>query len=98
MKMPGVLPLVFFLFLVPTITPVIERFWPTATTWWSALLVAFLGAAASAVWLIYRKQLAKADMPIMPAGAPAPGDDDDYTWQAAPAAQTVPAWRSWLLG
>lgn len=95
MKFPGVLPLVFFLFLVPAITPVIEKFWPTATTWWSALLVAVLGAAASAAWLIYRRQLAKIDMPA-PMAAAAPGDDDDYTWQdAQPAA---PSWRSWLLG
>lgn len=98
MKMPGVLPLIFFLFLVPAITPVIERFWPTATTWWSALLVAALGAAVSAGWLVYRKQLAKIDMPA-PMASPAPGDgvsDEDYTWQAAPAA--APSWRDWLLG
>lgn len=95
MKMPGILPLVFFLFLVPAITPVIERFWPTATTWWSALLVAVLGAAVSAGWLVYRRQLAKIDMPA-PMAAPMPGDDDDYTWQAAPPA--IPSWRGWLLG
>lgn len=99
MKMPGVLPLVFFLFLVPAITPIIERFWPTSTTWWSALLVAVLGAAVSAGWLVYRKQLAKIDMPApMAAAAPAPGDDDDYTWQAAQPAQAAPTWRRWLLG
>lgn len=97
MKMPGILPLIFFLFLVPAITPVIERFWPTATTWWSALLVAVLGAAVSAGWLVYRKQLAKIDMPA-PMAAPM-GDgvsDEDYTWQAAPPA--VRSWRNWLLG
>lgn len=95
MKMPGILPLVFFLFLVPALVPVIERFWPTATTWWSALLVAVLGAAVSAVWLLYRKQLAKLDVPA-PMASPAPGDDDDYTWQAS--APASPSWRGWLLG
>jgi hypothetical protein len=99
MKMPGILPLVFFLFLVPALTPVIERFWPTATTWWSALLVAVLGAAASAGWLLYRKQLAKVEMPG-PAATLPPGDEE-YTWQAAPRPSPLaahPTWRSWLLG
>lgn len=92
MRFPGILPLVFFLFLVPAITPIIERFWPTATTWWSALLVAGLGAAASAFWLIYRKQLAKVDMP---AGAAA--DVGAATgWKNDELQQTT--WRRWLLG
>lgn len=99
MKMPGMIPLAAFLFAVPMLVPVIERFWPTNTTWWSAILVVFLVAVSSALWLVYRRQLAKIDMPaITPAAAPAPGDDDDYTWQAAQPAQAAPTWRKWLLG
>lgn len=87
MKMPGVLPLAFFLFLVPMLTPVLERFAPTATTWWSAVLVALLGAASSAAWLVYRKQLAKIDMPApMAAAAPQLG------------VQQPSVVRRWLLG
>jgi hypothetical protein len=98
-KLPGILPLCFFLFLVPALVPIIERFWPTATTWWSALLVAVLGAAASAVWLIYRRQLAKVDMPA-PMATPIgqlPDPDGDMTYQAAPT-PAQPFLRSWLLG
>lgn len=89
MKMPGVLPLAFFLFLVPMLTPVLERFAPTATTWWSAVLVALLGAASSAAWLVYRKQLAKIDMPT-PAAAPELG--------ASATVQQPSVMRRWLLG
>ena len=98
MKMPGILPLVFFLFLVPALVPVIERFWPTATTWWSALLVAVLGAAVSAAWLIYRRQLAKLDVPAPMATPVDDGvSDEDYTWQALPTAEASSV-RRWLLG
>lgn len=96
MRMPGVLPLVFFLFLVPAVIPVIERFWPTATTWWAALLVAGLTAASSAAWLLYRRQLAKLDMPA-PAAASVP-DGDDYTYSAPRPSPFAPTWRRWLLG
>lgn len=96
MKMPGMIPLAAFLFAVPMLVPVIERFWPTNTTWWSAILVVVLVAVSSALWLVYRKQLAKIDMPA-PMAAPQPGDGD-YTWQDAPQAQAAPTWRNWLLG
>ena len=94
MKMPGILPLVFFLFLVPAVTPIIERFWPTQTTWWSALLLAVLGAAASAGWLLYRKQLAKVDMELPP------GAQSDIkvttAWDGDELRNLT--WRRWLLG
>lgn len=94
MKMPGVLPLIFFLFLVPAITPIIERFWPTSTTWWSAILVAVLGAAMSAAWLVYRKQLAKVDMP------PPPGVASDIKVPTAWDGDELRSltWRRWFLG
>lgn len=92
MRFPGILPLVFFLFLVPALIPIINQFWPTATTWWSALLVAVLAAASSAIWLIYRKQLAKADMP--PPGVSA--DVSGSTWDKE--ALRDKSWRRWLLG
>jgi hypothetical protein len=92
MKFPGILPLVFFLFLVPALTPIIQQFWPTSTTWWSAILVAVLGAASSAIWLVYRRQLAKADMP--PPGVSA--DVAGSTWDKQALRQTT--WRNWLLG
>lgn len=95
MKFPGILPLVFFLFLVPALTPIIERFWPTSTTWWSALLVAVLGAAMSAGWLIYRRELSKVDMP-----APPPGAQSDIhvqtAWDGDELRQLT--WRRWFLG
>ena len=94
MKMPGILPLVFFLFLVPAVTPVIQQFWPPATTWWSALLLAVLGAAASAGWLLYRKQLAKVDMELPP------GAQSDIkvttAWDGDELRNLT--WRRWLLG
>lgn len=94
MQFPGILPLVFFLFLVPAITPIIQQFWPTSTTWWSALLVAGLGAAASAGWLVYRKQLAKVDM------TPPPGAQSDIkvttAWDGDELRKLT--WRRWLLG
>jgi hypothetical protein len=98
MKFPGILPLVFFLFLVPALNPIIERFWPTAQYWWSAVLVAVLGAAASAGWLIYKKQLAKVDMPA-PMATPIGQlpDDEDMTY-TTPKAQAAPIMRTWLLG
>lgn len=84
--------MVFFLFLVPTLTPIIERFWPTSTTWWSALLVAVLGAAASAGWLLYRRQLAKVDMPI-----DAQADIHVATaWDGDELRNLT--WRRWLTG
>ncbi len=98
MKFPPVLPLVFFLFLVPALTPIIERFWPTATTWWSALLVAFLGAASSAIWLIYKRQLAKADMPAPAATASTGPDAEDFTYYPPQAAPQPGFMKSWLLG
>ncbi len=98
MKLPGILPLAFFLFLVPALVPVIERFWPTATTWWSAILVTVLGAAVSAGWLIYRKQLAKVDMPA-PMATPIGQvpDDEDMTY-TTPKPQPTPFVKTWLLG
>jgi hypothetical protein len=92
MRLPGILPLAFFLFLVPALTPIIQQFWPTSTTWWSAILVAILGAASSAIWLVYRKQLAKADMP--PPGAPA--DVAGSTWDKAALQESTV--RRWLMG
>jgi hypothetical protein len=92
MRVPGVLPLAFFLFLVPALIPIIERFWPSNTVWWSAIVVAVLTAASSALWLIYRKQLARADMP--PPGAPA--DVSGSTWDKS--ALPPRSWRGWLLG
>lgn len=94
MKMPGILPLVFFLFLVPAVTPIIERFWPTQTTWWSALLVAVLGAAMSAGWLIYRRELSKVDMPPPPGVA---ADIKATTAWDGDELRTL-TWRKWLLG
>jgi hypothetical protein len=91
MRFPGILPLTFFLFLVPALIPIINQFWPTADVWWSAILVAVLAAASSAVWLVYRKQLARADMP--PPGAPA--DVSGSTWDKGLPSRS---WRGWLLG
>lgn len=87
----GVLPLAFFLFLVPVLTPILERFWPTSTVWWSAILVALLGAASSAIWLVYRKPLSKAGMPA-PSAAPAPVD------ARTPKPEPQSFTRRWLLG
>lgn len=94
MRLPGVLPLVFFLFLVPALVPIIERFWPTATTWWSALVVAVLSAAMSAAWLIYRRELAKVDMPAPP-GAPA-DIHVSTAWDGDELRNLT--WRRWLMG
>ena len=92
MKFPGILPLAFFLFLVPALIPIINQFWPTADVWWSAILVAVLASASSAIWLVYRKQLAKADMP--PPGVSA--DVAGSTWDKQTLQQK--SWRNWLLG
>lgn len=96
MKFPGVLPLAFFLLLVPILTPVIEKFAPTATTWWSAALVAVLGAASSALWLVYRSKLSKAGMPT-PSATPTPMDSGDYTTDTRVPTKRG-ARRTWLLG
>lgn len=88
----GVLPLVFFVLLVPLLTPIIQQFWPTSTVWWSAVLVSVLGAALSAVWLVYGKQLNKAGLSgPTPSAAPMPMD-------GAPKPQRQSAMKTWLLG
>jgi hypothetical protein len=93
MRFPGILPLALFLFAVPALVPVIERFWPTATVWWSAGLVGLLGAATSALWLVYRKQLTQAGMPgPTPMQIPGPPPDN------VPTPQPRSTMRSWLLG
>lgn len=98
MQLPAVLPLTFFLLLVPVVIPIIERFWPSANVWWAAILIAVLGAAASAIQVVYRKQLDKAGVsPVAPAAAPAPLDGDDYTIDK-PAPKRRSAVRTWLLG
>ncbi len=101
MQLPGVLPLAFFLFLVPVLIPVLERFWPTSTVWWSAIVVAVLGALSSAIYLVYQKQLSKAGMqsPPTPAATPmAPPDGDDYTYGQVKAPKPRSAMRRFWLG
>ena len=98
MQLPGILPLAFFLFLVPAVIPIIEHFWPTNTVWWSALVIAILGAAVSAIWLIFHDKLSSAGMsPPTPAGAPAPVDGDKYTYDASTPRKPSKV-RRWLLG
>lgn len=97
MKMPGILPLALFLFAVPAVLPVIERFWPTSTVWWSALLVSLLGAAASALWVMFRKPLSDAGLPQPSAQAAPAVDGDDYAYNKPTPKQASKA-RTWLLG
>lgn len=88
----GVLPLVFFVLLVPLLTPIIQQFWPTSTVWWSAILVSVLGALLSAVWIVYGKQLGKAGLSgPTPSAAPMTAD-------GAPRPKSESITRRWLLG
>jgi hypothetical protein len=97
-KMPGILPLVFFVCLVPALTPVIQRFWPIETSWPAAVAVVLLGAASSAVWIIYSDKLAK--LRISPPGTIAPAATPAPPGTQASQAPQPPRSRSkrWLLG
>ena len=97
MQLPAVLPLTFFLMLVPVVIPIIERFWPSANVWWAAILIAILGAAASAIQIVFRKPLSEAGLPQPSAQATPTPDGDDYAYNR-PAPKQPSKMRSWLLG
>ena len=48
-NIPGAFWFVLISSLVAGLIPVLNQFWPTATVWWSAIIVVILGAILAAV-------------------------------------------------
>ena len=84
--LPGVVWVVLILALIPGVQAVLEQFFPATEYWYSALIVAVLGAIAKAVEVWARQQGMTIETPAGAAGAP------------APMAEQPSKVRRWLLG
>jgi hypothetical protein len=88
--LPGVVWVVLILALIPGVQGVLERFFPSAEYWYSALIVAVLGAIAKAIEVWARQQGMQIEVSD---GAPTP-------LAALAASEVAPPgklWR-WLFG
>lgn len=92
MSLPGVFWIVLLLALIPAIQTVLEQFFPATEYWYTALIVALLGAIAKAVEVWARKEYpGEIDLPD---GAPRPAA---AARPAETTAKSSPA-RRWLMG
>ena len=90
--LPGVVWVVLILALIPGVQAVLEQFFPATEYWYSALIVAVLGAIARAIEVWARQQGMKIELEQdgpMPAGDAGP----IVLEMAAPSKL-----RRWLLG
>jgi hypothetical protein len=87
--LPGVVWVVLILALIPGVQSVLERFFPSSEYWYSALIVALLGAIAKAIEVWARQQgmqIEVRDTTIAPAA------------DVQPMAAHPGKMRRWLLG
>ena len=89
MKVPAAVWFVFIPALVAGLTPVLTSFFPPATVWWSAALIAVGGAIVAAV-AAWKESQAKPPAPtppegVQPAAAPMVGPQKSFV-------------RRWLVG
>jgi hypothetical protein len=89
MKVPAAVWFVFIPALVAGLVPVLTSFWPPATVWWSAALIAVGGAVVAAVqaWKDSQTQPKPPTLPegVQPAAAPMVGPQKSFV-------------RRWLVG
>lgn len=84
--LPGVVWVVLILALIPGVQAVLEQFFPATEYWYSALIVAVLGALAKAIEVWAKQQGMTIETPAGAAGAP------------APMAEQPSKVKRWLLG
>lgn len=90
--LPGVVWVVLILALIPGVQVVLEQFFPASEYWYSALIVALLGAIAKAIEVWARQQgmqIEVSDTTIAPAA-----DVKPMVIEVAPPGKL----RRWLLG
>ena len=70
--LPSVFVLVVLLSLIPAVQAILNQFFPSTEYWYSALIVAILGAILKALQVTYGSSIPTGDAPAGAAGAPAP--------------------------
>ena len=83
MGLPSVFWLVLILALIPAVQGILEQFFPATEYWYSALIVAILGAVAKAIQVTY--------------GAAGDGAPPGAAGDVRPAARADNKLRRWLL-
>ncbi len=90
--LPGVVWVVLILALIPGVQAVLEQFFPATEYWYSALIVAVLGAIAKGIEVWARQQGMKIE--IDQSGAMPAGDVGPITVEMEEPSRL----RRWLLG
>lgn len=67
--LPSVFWLVLILALIPAVQGILEQFFPATEYWYSALIVAILGAVAKAIQVTYGGGASAGEMVAPPPGA-----------------------------
>jgi hypothetical protein len=93
MGLPSVFWLVLILALIPAVQGILEQFFPATEYWYSALIVAILGAVAKAIQVTY----GAAGNGAAGNGAAGDGAPPGAAGDVRPAARADNKLRRWLL-
>jgi hypothetical protein len=98
MKVPGVFWVVLIVILVPSLIPVLQQAFPSATYAWSAIIVVALAAVGKTVEIVYRKQIDKTIGAPLPAATPRPIGAGEYEYVEATQPPQPSSIVHWLVG